>query len=1360
MANIGTIEGVLRLRDADFSKNLAHASQQLDRTAKGVGSLSGALNSLGNMLGGVSFLALARSVLEAGVAMERLENRFTLVSGSLREGEKDFAAVREMTNRLGLDLKSTAEAFTSFMAATKGTALEGAAARQIFESVAKSARAMGLSVDETRGIMRAFEQMVSKGNVQAEELRGQLGERLPGAFNMAARAMGVTTSELNDMLKKGDVLASDLLPALAREMEKTFGSGAEAASKSMDAQFKRIGNAAFELKALIVDEMGGPIAKVLEFIVEKLQWWVKNWQIAKREVLQAVGELASNTVREFAKIIDVFADIQSAILKFMQVVDRIANSPLKHFLGLSGLNPEFTGGMVKQIEENVRQLKELSKQSKQTADDIRVGFQIKANEAMAEFKRQAELTAEALDDVGDAAIGAAGKVLTLADAWEKMGISGKGTGFNDKTGLPGGTRPGTPFDDFFSVQARGMGEMIAKHVKEGLDQAEVDKWFLDGIVEMDKKWAEVERNQRGSLQRFADGLAGLLPVISDVFGAMNSGSAQAIAHFAALASQVLQLVAALQAAGNSTGAMAAGIAGMAGAAFSAFGGATGDRGKGRFGGQLSGDHSDTGAAAGAVIGGIVGTFALPGLGTAAGAMIGQTIGMIVGSFIKRGADEGLAEIRKVGDQILTTVTKNEGGLGDILGDIGEGIANWFENLEDQLGTKIVDFPFFSLKLRDDMIVVFIDNIRAEFETIEEAMEFAIVSALKHVKFAGGLSENVAAVLEAHVFETLEELEHAVNVALTVDRLGIPDFQLELRDEFEALQKLADEIERLGGSAENVWKRLGELTQSRRDMILGITETEEEKLRREVEAFNAERLRVLDQYNVERAAVEKQLAELQIIAAQGAGLVSQEMISALVAKLAQLDAAIAGVAAEITESDIAGVLKPPKKGGGGRREAREGFEGGLLDTIAQGMGVVDQMLDDYSAQVTKIQEETKKLKGDTDLAAKAIEVLGKVLREDLIQTAADIGSSFGISTFATKLAARQLRMDLDAMAQAMLAAGATMEEVMQALGEANLNIFLNIADQMAQAIGDENLLAELAQMRHQMELHNYRLQIEMLRDLGIISETQHATLLNLVDRWNKAFEASNLVGIGIGGGSGDGPPATDDWQDMGGGMWYNAALNKWQFRGTAGNDPFGGGPPAANDNSAMERALSILEAWEDLGGSSFGQELERLNEEFEILLDTFGRSPRVLAAAGLALNDLLERALAPVTEFQEGLLFSEFSPLTLEQQFAEAQARFNELVALGDPADAAEIASMAQLLLGLGEQVLSIGGAGFQDLFFDVNSALTDFSQNAIVNAANQLDVSVDTLEVMRRTEVIQERMAGALERLESNSGLFQNVVNL
>ena len=59
---------------------------------------------------------------------------------------------------------------------------------------------MHLSAYESEGAFKALEQMLSKGKVSAEELRGQLGERIPGAFQIAARAMGMTTSELDKFM--------------------------------------------------------------------------------------------------------------------------------------------------------------------------------------------------------------------------------------------------------------------------------------------------------------------------------------------------------------------------------------------------------------------------------------------------------------------------------------------------------------------------------------------------------------------------------------------------------------------------------------------------------------------------------------------------------------------------------------------------------------------------------------------------------------------------------------------------------------------------------------------------------------------------------------------------------------------------------------------------------------------------------------------------------------------------------------------------------------------------------------------------------------------------------------------------------
>src|SRR5690606_22452128 len=83
-----------------------------------------------------------------------------------------------------------------------------------------------LSTDELKGVYLALEQMLSKGKVTTEELRRQLGERLPGAMGIMAKAVGVSVSQLDKMLKKGEVLSSVALPKFAKALEEAYGIGA------------------------------------------------------------------------------------------------------------------------------------------------------------------------------------------------------------------------------------------------------------------------------------------------------------------------------------------------------------------------------------------------------------------------------------------------------------------------------------------------------------------------------------------------------------------------------------------------------------------------------------------------------------------------------------------------------------------------------------------------------------------------------------------------------------------------------------------------------------------------------------------------------------------------------------------------------------------------------------------------------------------------------------------------------------------------------------------------------------------------------------------------------------------------------
>ena len=167
---------------------------------------------------------VVKDFIEANIQVEKFERSMTLLKGSTTLASQELDYIKTLSRTLGLEVWSTADAYIGLAAATKGTSLEGAATKQIFEAVALAMSSLGKSAADTQGALLAISQMVSKGTVQMEELRGQLGERLPGAFQAAAKAMGLTTKELDDLVSSGKLTAEEFLPKLATALNQTFGN--------------------------------------------------------------------------------------------------------------------------------------------------------------------------------------------------------------------------------------------------------------------------------------------------------------------------------------------------------------------------------------------------------------------------------------------------------------------------------------------------------------------------------------------------------------------------------------------------------------------------------------------------------------------------------------------------------------------------------------------------------------------------------------------------------------------------------------------------------------------------------------------------------------------------------------------------------------------------------------------------------------------------------------------------------------------------------------------------------------------------------------------------------------------------------
>jgi tape measure domain-containing protein len=213
---------------------------------KAMSALSGSMKSL---IAGVGMSRIVSGLFDAGTQSQRLGRSFDAIKGAGKAAADELDYVRKTADKLGLEFYGAADAYKGILAASKDTALEGEQTRKIFSAIAEASSALGLSSDQTSGSLLALSQMISKGNVQAEELRGQLGERLPGAFQLAAQAMGVSTQQLNKMLDNGEVLATDLLPKLADLLHQKYGKAALDASNDATQGFNRFKTAWKDLKA-------------------------------------------------------------------------------------------------------------------------------------------------------------------------------------------------------------------------------------------------------------------------------------------------------------------------------------------------------------------------------------------------------------------------------------------------------------------------------------------------------------------------------------------------------------------------------------------------------------------------------------------------------------------------------------------------------------------------------------------------------------------------------------------------------------------------------------------------------------------------------------------------------------------------------------------------------------------------------------------------------------------------------------------------------------------------------------------------------------------------------------------------------
>ncbi|EJV4693840.1 tape measure protein [Escherichia coli] len=253
-----------------FNRELAKLNQNLRETLSKFNKTTSKNNHSENASNGLDVLATSaikagtaiysfqtaleayRRIMEVGLKKEASQRAAQFVLGD--EGAKRATEfVKNLANNTGVDQIETLSSFAKFSAGAGD--MNADQKESLFSNVIGTSRLMGLSTDEINGILKAFEQMASKGKIQAEELRGQLGDRMAGAFQLFARSLGMTTEELDKAMKDGKVLSKDVLPKVSAEMGRMIdkAGGWEKIINSTQTQLGRLSNSWNNNLALMFD---------------------------------------------------------------------------------------------------------------------------------------------------------------------------------------------------------------------------------------------------------------------------------------------------------------------------------------------------------------------------------------------------------------------------------------------------------------------------------------------------------------------------------------------------------------------------------------------------------------------------------------------------------------------------------------------------------------------------------------------------------------------------------------------------------------------------------------------------------------------------------------------------------------------------------------------------------------------------------------------------------------------------------------------------------------------------------------------------------------------------------------------------
>lgn len=182
----------------------------------------------------------------------------------------EIEKLKQQAEELGQEFLPLADSFSKFSAAARLSGQSVAAVNTIFDNMTKAGTTLNLTGDEMGGVFLGLQQIFSKGKVTAEDFRGQVAERLPGAIPILARSMGVAQEALDKMFEQGMIGAEEMI-AFSVEYQRNVEAGLIPATTNLRANLARLSNDTMELRASFMEGAEEGILAAIESLREAMK---------------------------------------------------------------------------------------------------------------------------------------------------------------------------------------------------------------------------------------------------------------------------------------------------------------------------------------------------------------------------------------------------------------------------------------------------------------------------------------------------------------------------------------------------------------------------------------------------------------------------------------------------------------------------------------------------------------------------------------------------------------------------------------------------------------------------------------------------------------------------------------------------------------------------------------------------------------------------------------------------------------------------------------------------------------------------------------------------------------------------------